>query len=167
MNHNDLIKKYPKIFRDAHCDPKISCLAFGLEIGNGWIPLIDQLCHQLQWDTDANGYPQVIADQVKEKYGALRFYAHEEGGDLSRHEYEFKRYSRWQKFVVRSIKFLFPWLRHKFEYNFAREIGEIDGAIKFAEHMSYKICENCGEPGVCNRSGWLAVRCRKCRPDED
>jgi hypothetical protein len=45
----------------------------GFECGDGWCDLLDALCMNLQHATK-NGSPQVIASQVKEKFGALRFY---------------------------------------------------------------------------------------------
>jgi len=69
-----LVEKYPKIFKDYKGDPRQTCMAFGFECGDGWYWLIDSLCKNLQWNTDHNGYPQVIAVQVKEKFGGLRFY---------------------------------------------------------------------------------------------
>jgi hypothetical protein len=44
----------------------------GFECGDGWYVLIDALCRTLQTETEA-GAPQVVANQVKEKFGTLRF----------------------------------------------------------------------------------------------
>jgi len=54
--------------------PQQSCMAWGICTGDGWYWLIDNLCLQLQHDTDVNDQPQVVASQVKEKFGGLRFY---------------------------------------------------------------------------------------------
>jgi len=69
-----LVKKYPKIFKMVGSTPQQSCMAFGLCVGDGWYWLIDQLCHVLQHNTDQNNQSQVVAAQVKEKFGGLRFY---------------------------------------------------------------------------------------------
>jgi len=45
---------------------------WGFECGDGWYELIDALCLNLQHATK-DGAPQVVATQVKEKYGALSF----------------------------------------------------------------------------------------------
>ena len=65
----------------------------GFECGNGWMPLIDSLCHNIQEHIDghnkyakdrkANPIPQVVFLQVKEKFGALRIY-HQGGDDYCR-----------------------------------------------------------------------------------
>jgi hypothetical protein len=77
-----LCKKYPKIFVNRHESPQKSPMFWGFECGDGWYDLIDQLCHNLQFNTDHNShikdkYPQVVAMQVKEKFGELRFYVQE------------------------------------------------------------------------------------------
>lgn len=67
-NDKALCEKYPKIFAKY----------WGAECGDGWYILLDALCKHLQSLTDCNPnharFPQIIASQVKEKYGGLRFY---------------------------------------------------------------------------------------------
>jgi hypothetical protein len=61
-NEQKLVEKYPQIFKDYR----------GLECGDGWFDLIDQLCADIM----ATNPPENLrADQVKEKFGGLRFYA--------------------------------------------------------------------------------------------
>jgi hypothetical protein len=69
-----LVKKYPKIFKMVGSTPQESCMAWGLCVGDGWYWLIDQLCRELQFNIDKNDQPQIVAAQVKEKFGGLRFY---------------------------------------------------------------------------------------------
>jgi len=69
-----LVKAYPKIFAQRYKPMAETAMCWGFECGNGWFWLIDNLCEQLQWDIDKNGYPQIEATQVKEKYGTLSFY---------------------------------------------------------------------------------------------
>ena len=70
----NLCDKYSKIFINRHGDMMNTCMCWGLECDDGWYNLIDALCSNLQWDTDKNDHPQIVASQVKEKYGTLRFY---------------------------------------------------------------------------------------------
>ena len=51
-----------------------SCMYWGFSAGNGWFDLLDTLCERLQFWTDRCGAPQAIAEQVKEKFGALQLY---------------------------------------------------------------------------------------------
>jgi len=93
-----LCKRYPKIFRDKLAPMNKTCMYWDLSCGNGWFWLIDNLCNDIQSHIDlvnenvqkygktkGNYYfemkeiPQLVAVQVKEKLGSLRFYC--SGGD--------------------------------------------------------------------------------------
>ncbi len=85
MNANlehQLCNKYPEIFKHCYGDPKQSAMAWGLECGDGWYTLIDSLCgmieHHLKYNAPPDA-PPVVALQIKEKFGTLRFYV--SGGD--------------------------------------------------------------------------------------
>lgn len=74
-----LCAKYPKIFANRHGDMRTTAMCWGFDCGDGWYTLIDQLCGKLQSMTDYNShapdrFPQIVASQIKEKYGGLRFY---------------------------------------------------------------------------------------------
>lgn len=68
-----LWERYPKIFGEHKLQER--CMGRGFECGDGWFNLIDALCESLQFWTDQHQAPQIDADQVKEKWGELRFYA--------------------------------------------------------------------------------------------
>lgn len=70
-----LCERYPLIFANRHASFQESCMAWGVSCGDGWFTLIDTLCERLQFWTEHNNAPQVVATQVKEKWGALCFYA--------------------------------------------------------------------------------------------
>lgn len=86
-NTEKLYKKYPEFFKYKD-DMKQSLMCFGFACNDGWFKLIDKLCHDIKkWfiteydGQDYNGkiYRHVIPSyfyiqQVKEKYGSLRFY---------------------------------------------------------------------------------------------
>ena len=79
-----LCAKYPKIFVNRQGDMRTTAMCWGFECGDGWYNIIDRLCSHLQFNIDHNNrpigdsdvypYPQIIATQVKEKFGGLRFY---------------------------------------------------------------------------------------------
>lgn len=69
-----LLDKYPKIFAGYYLPMTETAMCWGVDCGDGWYVLIDQLCSALQWDTDHNREPQIVATQVKEKFGTLNFY---------------------------------------------------------------------------------------------
>lgn len=97
-----LVEKFPLIFKDRHGDMKETLMCWGFECGDGWFQPLYSLCNQIQhhidwsiknhlWAVEWNKEhpddqravrepcPQVVAVQVKEKFGGLRFYYN--GGD--------------------------------------------------------------------------------------
>lgn len=77
-----LVQKYPSIFRDYRGDMRQTCMAWGFECGDGWYNLINELCEKL------SKYDDVVAVQVKEKFGGLRFYI--SGVDKSHYDEVYK-----------------------------------------------------------------------------
>jgi hypothetical protein len=62
---------YPKMFSGQYG---------GFAVSAGWWPMIETLCATIQKHVDNNkDCPQVVVEQIKEKFGTLRFYY--EGGD--------------------------------------------------------------------------------------
>ena len=79
-----LCARYPKIFVNRYADMQTTAMCWGIGCGDGWYNILDQLCHNIQSHTDWQNretvkVPQVVATQVKEKFGGLRFYY--DGGD--------------------------------------------------------------------------------------
>ncbi len=134
-----LCEKYPKIFADRHKPMTETAMCWGFEVGDGWYPIIDSLCKQIQhhidwshksnhWDKEWNAenpdqkrkvtkpVKQVIAVQVKEKFGGLRFYY--DGGD-----------------------------------------AEISGMVRMAESWAANTCETCGNQGKLRGGNWLYTAC--------
>ena len=71
---NELPKKYPKLFNNK---------PFYFECGDGWYDLLDTLCahieHHIEWK---NKNMNIQINQIKEKFGELRFYCSGIDGDL-------------------------------------------------------------------------------------
>ena len=164
-----IFNKYPKIFGDRTKPMTETCMCWGLDVGDGWYDLIDILCESLTYtyttsiEVDeedgkrlgikpyksevGDSYyftvepPQVIATQVKEKYGTLRFYYRFELDEKIIYLLETKKYPDLEK------------VNDRF-YNF------IDGVVHFAEIASGRTCESTGQSGELHasggtRSGWL------------
>jgi hypothetical protein len=86
-----LCEKYPKMMVNRNKNMQETCMCWGFECGDGWFNILDQLMSNIQHHIDWNnqnfdkGYTQykqvaqVTLDQVKEKFGTLRFYY--TGGD--------------------------------------------------------------------------------------
>jgi hypothetical protein len=68
-------EKYPKMFANKYG---------GFAVGKGWYPILEILCSNIQSHIDwrqkqGHECPQVVIEQIKEKFGGLRFYY--QGGD--------------------------------------------------------------------------------------
>ena len=77
-NTRRLLTRFPLIFQEYNLPVTDTAMCWGFECGDGWYWLIDGLCAALQFDIDENDQPQIVASQVKEKYGTLRFYTNSE-----------------------------------------------------------------------------------------
>lgn len=128
-----LFKNYPEIFKGKDLSETESCMLRGVDTGDGWFGLIDTLCEALQAMTNESNYPQVVAEQVKNKFGILRFYFRTEPTGESK------------------------------QYNPTSSIEYLKGMVSFAEKMSKTICEECGAPGKRHGLAPRAyVRCDAC-----
>jgi hypothetical protein len=98
-----LCEKYPKMMVNRNKSMIETCMCWGFECGDGWFNILDQLMsniqHHIDWKEKQRNWavtfnstsspedmrpvpesiPQVTLDQVKEKFGGLRFYY--TGGD--------------------------------------------------------------------------------------
>ena len=68
-----LVEKYPMIFKDYGGDLRKTCMAWGMSCGDGWYNLINNLCKDLMIIIKGTN-TKITAEQVKEKFGGLRFY---------------------------------------------------------------------------------------------
>ena len=79
-----LCKVYPKMMVNRNLHMTETAMCWGFECGDGWFQILNQLMgniqHHIDWkNKDVEVVPQVTLDQVKEKFGTLRFYY--TGGD--------------------------------------------------------------------------------------
>jgi hypothetical protein len=79
-----LCEKYPKMMVNRNKNMQETCMCWGFDCGDGWYNILDQLMSNIQHHIDwKNKKEEVVAqvtlDQVKEKFGTLRFYY--TGGD--------------------------------------------------------------------------------------
>ena len=79
-----LCKTYPKMMVNRNKPMQETCMCWGFECGDGWFQILNQLMgniqHHIDWKNRTEEVvPQVTLDQVKEKFGTLRFYY--TGGD--------------------------------------------------------------------------------------
>lgn len=70
-----LCEDFPNLYADRK--DKRSCMAYGFDIGDGWEPLVRRLSERIEAEIVAmppEDRAEYRAFQVKEKFGALRFY---------------------------------------------------------------------------------------------
>jgi hypothetical protein len=76
----ELVAKYPSFFRDYKGDMQETCMAWGMEHGDGWHKLFSELNERIaQYLSTHKNPPDFYWSQVKEKYGTARWYYN--GGD--------------------------------------------------------------------------------------
>ena len=67
-----LVRDFPRLYRDRHGDMQHTLMCWGFTCGDGWEHIIRALSGVLESRIDQ--VPELRAVQVKEKFGALRFY---------------------------------------------------------------------------------------------
>ena len=92
----EILEKYPSLYREKDLPMDKSCMHWGLDVPEDWLPVIDKLSYVL-----TNPYrvglgggriikPKFTAKQVKTKFGGLRFYyevdIEVEGEELTKEE---------------------------------------------------------------------------------
>ena len=79
-----LCEKYPKMMVNRYGAVTETAMCWGFSCGDGWYNILNLLMsniqHHIDWKNKKEEVvPQVVLDQVKEKFGTLRFYY--SGGD--------------------------------------------------------------------------------------
>lgn len=72
-----LVRDFPNLYRRRNLSPSETCMCWGFEVGDGWEPMIRELSAKLEAMILAlpeAEREQYAAEQVKEKFGGLRFY---------------------------------------------------------------------------------------------
>ena len=164
-----LCEKYPKIFKNRNASEMESCFHWGFEHSDGWYDIIETLCEAASGtystsvgidreDAEKHGIkesfyddkfyfsvnpPQMVADQVKEKFGTLRFYYHLEFDPVLIELNNTGKYPDIKEVMDRYHAFF-------------------DGIIHMAEIMSERTCEITGKKGeLCVRGGWYKTLCEE------
>ena len=161
---NKIVTKYPNLFKNRDKSPKESLMCFGCEHGDGWYSIIDNLCGYInnlsenrsfllklkdEFKNEENhGYysfhcPDVIFDQIKEKYGTLRVYWH---FDAVENYEELKTQLENPNSLDEHIK----------GYS-----DVVENAIEFSEYLSSITCEKTGKPGKLYSDGWCVTLCKE------
>lgn len=155
---------FPHLFRQGI--EGVGLMKYGLCVGDGWFKLIFELCEAIMDECQRLGlkpgelgFPVVV--QVKEKFGALRFYLHKTAPpdpEYTESEVEdIRRGSGPGHDKMERYEQPKPALNLESVYDLVHEAGR----------LSETICEQCGEPGGLSRyGGWIQIRCEQCSKKE-
>lgn len=158
-------EKYPVLFQDVNKTMQESCMHWGIEFGDGWATIFDQLCEYLTKLCNRSvhlkakkgseepkfikcPYPGIKFEQVKEKFGTMCIY----WSVLPFPEYE-------------NLKGLLE-NPEDLKRQLERFSDQVSDAVSYAEFLSSKTCEITGDPGRLITGSWLKVRCDKCLAEE-
>jgi len=126
----NMYKKHPVIFQENSLDMTQTCMCWGIGVGPGWYKIIEGLCDELKELMTKHG-GMVVAEQVKEKFATLRFYA---------------SYKPAENMTEEQAKIA---------------TKEMYGIIGKWENKTETTCEICGKPGTQDRSyGWIKTVCK-------
>ena len=157
-----LIAKYPKLFRDVNKSPQETLICFGAECGDGWYGILDNLCGYITYlQTSVRYYlglrkdikdgkfnvefscPDVVFMQIKEKYGTLRVY------------WNFAEIENYDELKSRLEK------PEELDEYIDKYYNKIENVIDFCEYLSSKTCEMTGKPGKLYSKGWCVTLCKE------
>lgn len=175
---SQLVKNYPKIFRDRFGDPKETLMCWGFECGDGWYDILDVLCnniqHHINWRRKTRAFDLLRYRAAKRGRDALLFYM-TKGREPS--EWELDRIDEIYEQGVENMK-----IAPKVDQVVAVQVKEkfgglrfyvsggdeyIDGMITLAESLSMRTCEECGSPGKRRGRGWIYTACDAHTREED
>lgn len=140
---------------------KSGCMSYGICVDNGWFDLLWNLSEAIEAEArrlnlfpGEIGYPQ--AQQVKEKFGTLRFYVQPILPPPPEHsEEELAR-------IIEQMK-TGSYVEPPADYR--PTIPSIYKLAREAESASAKICERCGASGELRQGGWFHTYCDACEED--
>lgn len=136
-----LYEKYPKIFRQKDLSKQETAMCWGFSCGNGWYNIIDCLCDSIQQYIDHN---QESWDRYK----------------------DLEEKPKWLKEPVPQIEAV--QVKEKFgglRFYVTGTDEYVRGLINMAESLSYHTCEECGNKGEPNKTGWIHTLCEPCREE--
>ena len=130
-----LCEDFPFIFK--YKNGNTYPIGSGITAGDGWYNIIREICVEIESVQKLSGI-EIVATQVKEKFGTLCFYTHEE-----------------------------PRLLKLTNDEHAKFIGSIIDFISKKRHESTQICDRCGEKATHRDGSYLRgtlveTRCSKC-----
>lgn len=157
-----LYNRFPFILCDLYGDPRQTCMAWGIECGDGWYEILDKLFEDITV-VCAGTNKEFRATQIKEKFGGLRiYYAINNTGPT----YMDEARQKMMTFMFRKNQGKLYWKLWRMKQKIKKSVeSKIDDLIIEAESKSFRTCEQCGQPArVCQTDfGWYRTLCDSCR----
>ena len=128
----------PILYQEKDLPMQQTCMCWGFECPDSWFDLLKELTIELETSINNKykGKYECVAQQVKEKYGSLRFY-----GEI--------------KILIENPT--------KDDLSLSKKLYEqFQELVDKAEYKSEKICCECGKPATKISSGWIAHFCDEC-----
>ena len=192
-----LYADFPELFQEKDLPITETCMCWGLECGDGWEPIIRQMCGQLKC---ARTYSMRLKSPLFYSY-RMHIWLENNTEKLRRwverklalqpyilripNPFKYVSFLGWgvrftqikEKFgTLRVYYTIYPktteeemlMLDQKQLYAaYERYSGYVEGVTSFAEYLSSKTCEHDGSPGRLTGRRWLATRCTNCQPEEE
>lgn len=146
----EFMARFPILFQERSKPMNETCMCWGIDCPIGWYHIIEQLCTVLEFyniDIGKKYHLAIIAEQVKEKFGTLRFYFNiHHVNDEGVIDYETE----------------YPDVRIQSDYLDMLACSAIDEA----EELTEKTCADCGIPlddkNTVETKGWITYICKDC-----
>lgn len=154
---NKLFEKYPKIFAQKDLPATQTAMCWGITCGDGWYDIIDTLCETIQNRIDE---PEKLIEEKSDFMNSAL-----EDHDNDRANYWAKEIKRQESRIIKQIEAV--QVKEKFGklcfYVNDYSCEEINYYIRFAQGLTEKICEVCGNPGSKeNYNGpWIKTVCKE------
>lgn len=168
-DYQDIVKKYPRLFQISNSRQPFAM--FGFECDIGWYDLIECLCanihDHIKWrrESRAHGlrYNRALKRAQQGDLAGLKHLYREYKPDTLQRCIEQDLKNSNPRLVHDSVKYIYIiQIKEKFgglRFYYDGGDREIDGMVRMAESMSYRLCEVCGLPGRPNREGWIRTLC--------
>ena len=165
---NKILHEFPWMFVHAYDSMNMPFhpICFGIECGDGWYALVHDLCEII-----SNYCRNCTEDNIREfrrinKWKRLVFWAKDM---LKPKHLRFKPSHLRVQVSVLQIKEKFGGLRFYYNVQGKCDYRFIDGAVDFAENLSYNTCEYCGTTSdkVGMTEGWVCVICEDCQNKQE
>ena len=153
------MERFPILFQDSKKPMNQTCMCWGIECPIGWYHILEQLCTVLEYyniEFSKNHGLAIIADQVKEKFGTLRFYftvreVDKDGVEKDPDPTEDSRISTEEN-------------KRRILMDYLELLA--DQIIEEAENLTENTCADCGVPldrdNKVETKGWITYICKEC-----